>query len=303
VISYLKFFGLREWPFKITPDPRFICLSAPHREALVKLIGVALLRKGFMVLTGEVGAGKTMVLHSALHLIRSSTRFRTGLLSVPTLTREELLEAILEDLEIPCPSSSKVRRLSALRDQLLETQRSGGTTVLMVDEAHLLRPELIEELRLIVGIDAHADKLLQLVLCGQPELLALLAQPDSVAMRQRIAVWERLRPLREGEIAAYLADRLKAAGYSNAAIFSRDVPASLAGLSGGVPRLVNLLCDTALGLAAQARANLVTPEFIEGAGRALNLHPAGAGFPYAARSATPQSEHLSLRFPVQELEN
>jgi general secretion pathway protein A len=298
VISYLKFFGLREGPFKITPDPKFICLSAPHREGLVKLIGVALLRKGFMVLTGNVGTGKTMVLHSALHLIRSSTRFRTGLISVPTLTREELLEAILEDLEIPCPSSSKVRRLSALRDRLLETQRSGGTTVLMVDEAHLLSPELMEELRLIVGMDAHADKLLQLVLCGQPELLSLLDRAELAAMRQRIAVWQRLRPLKESEIANYLGDRLKAAGSRNTAIFSHDVPGSLAALSGGVPRIVNLLCDTALGLAAQARANVVTPELISAAGLQLNLGQANRGLAYDGRPAGPGADQPSLRLPV-----
>ena len=210
--NYLEHFGLRQQPFTLTTDPKFIYLANTHRDALVSMLRVAVLRKGFMVLTGDVGMGKTMVLHSALYLMQQKhSRFQSALIAMPTLSREEMLEYILEDLQIPCPSESKVRRLNALRDRLLETHRAGGTTILMVDEAHLLKPELIEELRLIAGIDAHDEKIIQMVLCGQPELHQLLDVSQLAAMKQRVSVWQTLKPLSLTETSAYISGRLKAA--------------------------------------------------------------------------------------------
>jgi general secretion pathway protein A len=304
VSNYLEFFGLRQQPFTLTTDPKFIYLATPHRDALVGLLRVAVLRKGFMVLTGDVGMGKTMVLHSALYLMQQKhSRFQSALLNMPTLKREELLEAILEDLQIPCPSESKVRRLNALRDRLFETHRAGGTTILMVDEAHLLSPDLIEELRLIAGIDAHDEKLLQLVLCGQTELHALLDLPQLSAMRQRISVWQRLQSLTAEEVDTYISGRLKAALCSKQNLFVGETLAAVIELSGGTPRLVNLICDTALTLAWEAKQNVITPEVVQNAGLLLKLHRTPPVASFAVAGISHADEHRHLRVQTSRIEN
>src|SRR5271165_3074289 len=207
---YTAFYNLKEQPFRLTPDPRFLHLAEPHRIALKVLLEGVLMRKGFLVMAGPVGTGKTTMLHAALHKLSErsvgTNRLATAFLVNPTLTREEFLEAVLDEFEIVCDSPSKPRRLAALHQMLLETQQRGSTAVLFVDEAHLLTPDLLEEIRLLSNADTYQEKLLQIVLCGQPELSALLDREELRALRQRIASSCVLRPLNLHEVRSYIAE-------------------------------------------------------------------------------------------------
>jgi len=264
---YLSFYGLKEEPFRLTPDPRFLHLAEPHRTALMSLVNAILLRKGIAVVTGPVGTGKTTILHATLHLLSSravaSGPNASAFLLNPTLSREELLEAILEEFEVSCPTPSKPRRLMALHHMLLDTQRRGGTAVLIVDEAHLLSPELLEEIRLLSNTDSYREKLLQIILCGQPELLPLLAQPELRALQQRVASRCHLRALSHPETRAYVAERLHAAGLKGASPFSGAALDAIFDCTQGNPRLINLVCDAALTMGWNQGAKQFTPEMIE----------------------------------------
>lgn len=247
---YTNFYGLKEEPFSLTPDPRFLHLADPHREVLTNLVSGVVRRRGILVATGPVGTGKTTLLHAALHIL-STHEEETGPISSafllnPTLTREELLEAILDEFEVVSSSSSKPRRLAALQAMLLENSRNGGTTVLVIDEAHLLTVELLEEIRLLTNADIHREKLLQVILSGQPELLTWLRRPELVALKQRIASRAELRPLTLPETRVYVAERLHAAGLQGASLFTGPALTEIQSYSKGVPRLINLLCDRCL---------------------------------------------------------
>src|SRR3954465_1446325 len=175
---YLDFYGLNEEPFRLTPDPKFLHLADPHREMLLALLKGVVNRKGFIVATGPIGTGKTTLLHTALHILANkffaNRKLVTTFLVNPTLTRDEFLEALLDEFEIRPNGTSKPRRLQALQDMFLETQRGGGTAVIIIDEAHLLTPELLEEIRLLGNADTYREKLVQVILSGQPELNTML---------------------------------------------------------------------------------------------------------------------------------
>jgi general secretion pathway protein A len=247
---YTKFFGLKEEPFRLTPDPRFLYLAEPHRVALTSVMQGILLRKGIMTIVGPVGTGKTTLLHAVLQLLTSKAAAdiptATAFLLNPTLTREELLEAILDEFDVRCDSASKPRRLSALHQMLLDTQRRGATAVLFIDEAHLLTLELLEEIRLLSNADTYREKLLQIILCGQPELLTVLDRPELRAFQQRIAHSCLLRALSLPETRTYINDRLQAAGLRSASPFPGTALEEIYCCTQGVPRLINLLCDKCL---------------------------------------------------------
>jgi hypothetical protein len=168
---YTSFYNLREEPFRLTSDPKFFHLSEPHAAALAALIEAVMRRKGFVLMTGMIGTGKTTVVHTALQILweraTTSNPISSAFILNPTLSREEFLEMILTEFEITCTGTSKPARLSALQQMLLDTQRRGGTSLLFVDEAHLLSPELLEEIRLLSNADTYQEKLLQIVLCAQ----------------------------------------------------------------------------------------------------------------------------------------
>ena len=272
---YTAFYNLKEQPFRLTPDPRYLHLAEPHRIALKVLLEGILLRKGFIAMLGPIGTGKTTILHAALHMLSEtpsrSDRLATAFIVNPTLERNEFLEAVLEEFEIPCDAVSKPRRLTALHQMLLETQRRGATAVLFVDEAHLLTPELLEEIRLLSNADTYQEKLLQIVLCGQPEMNDLLARPESRATRQRIAATCELRPLTQPETRAYITERLYAAGLREGSPFSGSALEAIHSLTGGVPRLINLLCDNCLSIGFAARRKHVEPDVVAEAASALGL--------------------------------
>jgi general secretion pathway protein A len=273
---YLSHYRLKTEPFQLTPDPQFLQLADAHRSALSVLFQGILMRKGFLVLTGPIGTGKTTLLHAVMHILSdhsfSKSKLSTAFIVNPTLTRDEFLEFILDEFEVPCASTSKPRRLAALHQMLLATQRRGSTAVLVIDEAHLLTMELLEEIRLLGNTDTYREKLLQVVLSAQPELHTVLGRKEQQALRQRIAGWCQLRPLSLPETRAYIAERLHVAGLQGNSPFLPVTVEKIFGHSHGVPRLINLLCDQCLVLGASAQQAQIDPQTVENAVNILGLN-------------------------------
>src|SRR5690349_3924011 len=218
---YLSFYGFTDEPFRLTPDPRFLHLSEPHQAALTAVLEGIFYRKGLVMITGPIGTGKTTLVHAALQLLSNKKMpIKSALLFNPTLSRDEFLEMMLEEFEVECTSQSKPKRLAALHQMLLDTQRQGGTSVLFIDEAHLLSSELLDEIRLLGNADTHQEKLLQIVLSGQPELVPMMNRRELSALQQRIASRAQLRPLTAAEARVYIAERLRAAGLEGPSPFS-----------------------------------------------------------------------------------
>jgi len=276
---YTTFYGLNEEPFRLTPDPRFLHLAEPHREVLTSLVGGVLQRKGILVTTGPIGTGKTTRLHATLYFVSSQSGgvpgLSTAFVTNPALSRDELLEAILDEFEITCTSSSKPRRLAALHEMLLGIQRSGGTSVLVVDEAHLLTMELLEEIRLLTNTDLHNEKLLQVILAGQPELLPVLRRPELRALKQRVANWSQLRPLTTAETRVYIGERLHSAGLRTEIPISSPALDAIHNSAQGVPRLINLLCDKCLWLGFSAKKKQIGAEIVQRAATLLEINTSG----------------------------
>jgi general secretion pathway protein A len=264
---YTAFYQLKEEPFRLTPDPRFLHLADPHRTALKVLLQGVLQRKGFTVVAGPVGTGKTTLLHTALQILTEKSEGRGRLVSAflvnPTLTPAELLEAVLEEYEINCNATSKPRRLAALHQMLFQTQQQGGTAVLLIDEAHLMSIELLEEIRLLGNTDTYQEKLLQIVLCGQPELFAVLQRPELQALQQRIAGTCLLRPLSLPETRAYIAERLHAAGLRGSSPFTGTAVENIHRMTNGVPRLINLLSDACLMIGFDLKRKQIDPLIVD----------------------------------------
>lgn len=276
---YTTFYNLREEPFRLTSDPRFFHLAEPHALALATLVEAVMRRKGFVLMTGPIGTGKTTVVHTALQILSeraaASHPISSAFILNPTLSREEFMEMILTEFEIPCTGTSKPARLAALQRMLLETQRKGGTSLLLVDEAHLLTPELLEEIRLLSNADTYQEKLLQIVLCGQPELLGILRKPELRALRQRVASNCSLRPLNLSEVRAYVTERLHSAGYrGTTTLFPTQVLEEIVRLTEGVPRLINLLCDACLTNGCKSRRPVIDLATVEESAAELGLHEA-----------------------------
>jgi len=269
---YLTFFQLKDQPFRLTPDPRFLHLAEPHQAALTTLLEGIFYRKGLVMITGPIGTGKTTLVHTALHFISDKKMgIKSALLFNPVLTRDEFLEMMLEEFEVSCPSASKPRRLMALHQMLLEAQRRGGTAVLFIDEAHLLSTELLEEIRLLGNADTHQEKLLQIILCGQPELLAMMNRRELSALQQRIAARAHLRPLSLAETRAYVAERLHAAGLQGPSPFPPSTLEVVFRCSEGVPRLINLVCDGCLALGFRTQRRMIQQDIAEEVAVSLGL--------------------------------
>lgn len=264
---YTAYYKLSEKPFQLTSNPKFFHLAEPHALAATTVVEAVIHRKGFVVMSGQIGTGKTTVLHAALQILsQASVRcpIASAFILNPMLSREEFLETIISEFEISCSSTSKPARLAALHRMLLDMQVKAGTSVLFVDEAHLLSTELLEEIRLLSNADTHQEKLLQIILCGQPELLPRLQKPEMRALRQRIASSCTLRPLSSTESRAYIADRLKAAGlHSATSPFPTPALERIFHYTQGVPRLINLLCDSCLTIGHKLRQPLISTDIVE----------------------------------------
>jgi general secretion pathway protein A len=239
---YQKFFGLRESPFNVNPDPRYLFMTKQIQEALAGLTYGIQNRKGFILLTGEVGTGKTTLLNRLLDWLRGQ-KVATAYIFNSQLEVNHLFDFIMADFEIPYDSREKSQVLLRLNQWLLERYRAGETAVLIVDEAQNLSPEVLEEIRLLTNLETATEKLLQIVLTGQPELEEKLKLPQLRQLRQRITLRCRTAPLSLDETFGYIAERLRIGGASGEPIFSKEAIQTVHMYSRGIPRVVNLLCE------------------------------------------------------------
>jgi general secretion pathway protein A len=240
---YNDFYGFREAPFNITPDPRFLFFSDRHREAYNHILFGLRERKGFIQLTGEVGAGKTTVCRALLEEL--GPKYRTALILNPCLTGDQLLRSILIELGLE-PSDDRVACLQRLNQYLLDQLAEGNDVVLIIDEAQDMDFDLLEQIRLLSNLETDQRKLLQIVLLGQPELRDKLNDSRLRQLRQRITVRYHLAPLDRRETEQYIQHRLQVVGANGRPSFSRWAVGGIHRYSGGVPRLVNAVCDKAL---------------------------------------------------------
>lgn len=250
-VMYQRYYGLREMPFNITPDPRFLFLGAGHEEALAHLRYGVEERKGFIAIVGEVGCGKTTLCRQFLNTL-DPARFDTALILNPRVTETQMLRAILTELGEEHLGRTQPDLVAQVNRVLLERIARGRDIVLIIDEAQNLAVEVLEQIRLLSNLETDRQKLLQIVLLGQPELKALLARDDLRQLRQRILVHYELKPFSAEETSRYIQHRLALAGSAGRPTFTRWALRKLHAASGGVPRLVNTLCDRAI-LAAFVR--------------------------------------------------
>jgi type II secretory pathway predicted ATPase ExeA len=252
---YADFYGLGEPPFDLTPNPRFLYLSARQREGLSNLRYALASSRGFMLMLGEAGTGKTTLVRTALAEL-GDTPCRYVLVTNPTLSRTEFYELLAQEFDLSEEArTSKTRFLFELQRDVEARFAAGGLTGLIVDEAQSMSHELLEEIRLLGNIETPTTKLLGIVLCGQPELADRLNDVSLRQLKQRIALRCELRPLTLEETAAYISARIRIAGGRPEEIFARETVMAVFEASRGVPRTINVLCDNALigGFAAQAR--------------------------------------------------
>lgn len=267
---YKKFFGLRANPFNVNPDPRYLYLTKHTQEALACLTYGVQNRKGFVLLTGEVGTGKTTLLNKLLDWLRGQ-RVATAFLFNSRLNVTQFFDFMMADFGIPCDSRLKSQVLLKLNHWLLERYKAGETAVLIVDEAQNLSSQVLEEIRLLTNLETTTEKLLQIILSGQPELDQKLSTPQLRQLRQRITLRAKTHPLSPEETQAYINQRLRIAGSNGHAIFDPQALEAINRYARGIPRLINLLCEHALISAFVDQQKLVGAETIEAVAREFDL--------------------------------
>ena len=241
---YLDYYGLKEPPFNITPNPRFLFYSAKHREAFNHLLYGIRERKGFVQLTGEVGAGKTTLCRALLEQL--GAQFSTALILNPVLDADQLMKAVAMELGLQVKGLDRLETVAEINRFLLHQVEHGKDTVLIIDEAQDLTRELLEQVRLLSNLETDERKLLQIVLMGQPELRDRLNEHSLRQLRQRITIRYHLSPLRHGEIGQYIQHRLQVSGANGAPYFTGPAVWRIYRYSAGVPRLINAVCDKCL---------------------------------------------------------
>ncbi len=241
---YCEHFGFVRRPFEMTPDPSFLYLGEAHREGLATLVYGVQSGKGFVLLTGEVGTGKTTLLHALLAQLESTTS--SAFIFNPRLSPLDFFELVFQEYGIDKKCESKAEYLMRFNEFLIERLANNEQTLLIIDEAQNLSPEMLEEIRLLSNLETPTSKLIQIMLVGQPELNEMLSRPDLRQLRQRIALRHHLRPFDSREMADYVKERLAKAGYTGKPIFTRGAIKALYGVSLGTPRIINNVCDAAL---------------------------------------------------------
>lgn len=259
---YESFFGLRELPFSLTPDPRFLWLSDTHEEGLATLVYGITRSKGFLLLTGEVGTGKTTLLRAALRELPRDTDTAL-IINTIGLTPLDLLKLIAAEFGIEGRFETTADYLIAINRMLLERLRTGRNTVLIIDEAQNLDAATLEEVRLLSNLETDTAKLMQIVLTGQPELIRKLSSPQLRQLRQRIAIEHHMEPLTPDQIQPYLAHRIEVAGGRYEEIFAPGVETVFYWFSQGCPRLISLLADRVLLAAYSKQIAPIGPDFVE----------------------------------------
>lgn len=259
---YKKFFGLRENPFNVNPDPRYLFVTPHTEEALSCLTYGIRNRKGFVLLTGEVGTGKTTLINKLLEWLRRGN-VSTAFIFNSRLNEDQFFEFMMADFGIPCESHSKSQVLMRLNQWLLERYRAGEAAVLIVDEAQNLSASVLEEIRLLTNLETYTEKLLQIVLAGQPELEAKLKQPELRQFRQRITLRCKTHPLTLDETSGYISSRLKLAGADGQPIFTQEAVEVIHRYSRGIPRVVNVLCEHSLISAFADQRKPVTASIVQ----------------------------------------
>jgi general secretion pathway protein A len=293
---YRSFFNLKTNPFAGSPDPRFLYMMPHTREALATLEYGISAHKGFIVLTGEVGTGKTTLLRRALASLDQSRVFSSFVFN-PRLDVLDFLEFILSDFGLTPQNRTKSGMLIQLNRWLIERYRRDETCVIIVDEAQNLQWELLEEIRLLTNLETTSEKLVQIVLSGQPELEEKLRAPDVRQLRQRIALWARTHAISSEQTANYVAQRLLIAGTSEK-IFCDDAVLAIHRASRGIPRVINLICEHALILAYVEQLRQVPEELIHAVASDLDLDT--QPFMVSTNGFSPNSTLPSQKHPERE---
>lgn len=297
---YKDFYGLRANPFNVNPDPRYLFLTRHTEEALACLTYGIQSRKGFVLLTGEVGTGKTTLINKLLEWLRLQ-QVATAFIFNSRLNVPQFLDYMMADFGIACESRSKSQILLRLYNWLLDRYRAGETAVLIVDEAQNLTEEVLEEIRLLTNLETFTEKLLQIVLVGQPELEQKLKQPELRQLRQRLTLRAKTHALTLEETQAYVQQRLRIAGSNGHQIFDPDAVAAVHHYAGGIPRVINLLCEHCLVSAFVDQQKLIRATVVEAVARDFELGenggPGGVSVPVAAAGA----EKLDLAEALRSL--
>jgi len=275
---YETYFGLVERPFELTPNPRFLYMTGPHREALTTLEYGLSGRTGIAVLIGEAGTGKTTLVHAALHS-QSARQSLAVYLNNPSLTRDEFVEFLAAGFGLTADAGrSKTRCLYELTEVLAKRHQARHMSALIVDEAQVLPDVLLEEIRLLANIESASEKLLSIILAGQPELADRLNQASLRQLKQRVGLRCALRPLRPDETAAYIAARIGVAGGKTERIFTREAIDTVHECAGGIPRTISVICDNALVTAFALDRRQVDTDIVLEVCRDFDFIPEGASY-------------------------
>jgi type II secretory pathway predicted ATPase ExeA len=267
---YKDFFGLRANPFNVNPDPRYLFLTRHTEEALACLTYGIQSRKGFVLLTGEVGTGKTTLINKLLEWLRGQ-QVPTAFIFNSRMNVPQFLDYMMADFGIPCETRSKSQILLRLYNWLLERYRAGETAVLIVDEAQNLADEVLEEIRMLTNLETFTEKLLQIVLVGQTELEQKLKQPNLRQLRQRLTLRAKTHPLTLEETKSYIQQRLRIAGSNGHQIFEGEALTAIYRYASGIPRVVNLICEHCLVSAFVDQQKAVTPGIVDAVARDFDL--------------------------------
>jgi len=271
---YLDYYKLKENPFNVTSDPSFLFLSHAHKEALSHLLYGIKEKKGFLEITGEIGAGKTTLCKALLKKLDPGTK--TAFILNSNLSEMQLLQAILEDFGITVQKKNKISFFKGLNDFLLEECRKNSNAVLILDEAQNIKSSTLEGIRLLSNLETDKEKLFQIVLVGQPQLREKLNSPELAQLRQRIAVRYHVNPLEKNEVRQYIFHRLSVAGGAGDITFTDEAIEKIFEYSGGIPRLINLACDKALLAGFVAETKSINRDIIEKSVCELEGKPAEA---------------------------